>query len=358
MESGRTAGRDGWMVRAWALVALGWVAAFVGCVDPGGSPPDAATVSDAGFSSSCAKCRASGRGPCISYQDDPDNCGLCGRACGPEQLCSGGHCLWPRCSSGTFNCGRTCRDYQTDSNNCGRCGHPCAAGEVCSAGRCVSNGLPPCGSGVAECVGRCVNTDWSPEHCGECGHRCAFDHAEAPVCRSGNCVLGTCEVGFENCDGVEANGCEVNISGDDVERCGGCARRCTLPHALPTCFRGDCRVGSCEAGYADCDRVAANGCEINLLADPNHCGGCVGSPFTCGSERVCSQGTCSDICASGLASCDGGCWNVDRDPDHCGACDVSCTAPPRSTARCVGGSCSFECDPGTARVGDACVASP
>jgi hypothetical protein len=54
---------------------------------------------------------------------------------------------------------------------------------------------------------------------------------------------------------------------------------------------GQCRT-VCELGFHDCDGVAANGCEIEDIvfeSDPNHCGAC---NVTCGEIGECYQGAC------------------------------------------------------------------
>jgi hypothetical protein len=53
-----------------------------------------------------------------------------------------------------------------------------------------------------------------------------------------------------------------------LEHCGACARMCTLAHATARCAAGACAVASCEAGFADLDGNAANGCEAGLTPAP------------------------------------------------------------------------------------------
>ncbi|MDH5493410.1 MAG: cadherin-like beta sandwich domain-containing protein, partial [Myxococcales bacterium] len=81
---------------------------------------------------------------------------------------------------------------------------------------------------------------------------------------------------------------------------------CGLPGVvLSSCEGGACVVQSCEAGLEDCDGLASNGCEIDLLADGmRRCGAlCVAmtDPNACGSEcRVCAPPL-----SDGVATCDG-----------------------------------------------------
>jgi hypothetical protein len=64
---------------------------------------------------------------------------------------------------------------------------------------------------------------------------------------------------------------------------------CALPHARASCDGRVCAVLACNDGYADCDRVAQNGCETSLTSAQN-CGSCGRS---CGSSS-CNMGTCDD----------------------------------------------------------------
>jgi hypothetical protein len=43
--------------------------------------------------------------------------------------------------------------------------------------------------------------------------------------------------------------------------CGQCGKVCNLQHATSTCPAAACAIGSCSAGFFDCDAVADSGCE-------------------------------------------------------------------------------------------------
>ena len=43
-----------------------------------------------------------------------------------------------------------------------------------------------------------------------------------------------------------------------------CNQVCQFPNAMPACVNGRCGIGSCHAGYADCDGRVDNGCETNI----------------------------------------------------------------------------------------------
>jgi hypothetical protein len=75
----------------------------------------------------------------------------------------------------------------------------------------------------------------------------------------------------------------------DPDHCGDCTLPCpALPHAEPGCTRGSCVIGRCKPGYRDCNGVAADGCEVDLQSDPESCGAC---DSACKSH-LCNQGVC------------------------------------------------------------------
>jgi hypothetical protein len=88
----------------------------------------------------------------------------------------------------------------------------------------------------------------------------------------------------EVCDGVD-NDCDgVADEGSDL---------CTLPDAVAACVAGGCRVASCNTSFADCNKAAADGCEINTGTDPGNCGAC---GTACPATQICSSGRCAIPC--------------------------------------------------------------
>jgi hypothetical protein len=110
-------------------------------------------------------------------------------------------------------CGSVCADLRTDSQHCGACGNACAPGTRCEDNTCVVTcaGL--------QCGNTCVDPLNDPAHCGGCDNRCgATPHAAAP-CIQGACTIGTCEAGWVDCDGDTTNGCERAGTYCGVELC-------------------------------------------------------------------------------------------------------------------------------------------
>jgi hypothetical protein len=123
-------------------------------------------------------------------------------------------------------------------------------------------------------------------NCGECDRVCQLNNATAS-CVSGQCVIASCAVGFFDCDGVVENGCETNIN-LDVLNCGGCNNICSPVNGTTSCEGGSCQI-ACDVGFANCEGNSANGCETNTSIDNNHCGGC---NALCAYGQSCVDGVC------------------------------------------------------------------
>lgn len=153
-----------------------------------------------------------------------------------------------------------------------------------------------CSVDAKACGGVCVSTLDPGVGCGRatCGP-CVLDHVEEAACGGdGDCAVAICEGAYANCDNDPINGCEVNLDTSNGN-CGRCDRDCTelfpnKPRVTKTaCADRNCVVDACEQGYWDCDNALANGCEIHLLTDEQHCGRC---DDACGSGQTCDNGFC------------------------------------------------------------------
>lgn len=112
-------------------------------------------------------------GACVELDSDSENCGHCGRVCGPGDLCIGGDCVPSTpCPSGKDYCPyRGCLDLKTDLGNCGACGNFCIATvggrRTCVNGQCACADPgwwidPVCGC-TPPGYTCCSSSNWCPE---------------------------------------------------------------------------------------------------------------------------------------------------------------------------------------------------
>ena len=88
-------------------------------------------------------------------------------------------------------------------------------------------------------------------------------------------------------------------------------------------------------------------CNDNLQCSDGY--QCEESSMTC--VRI---GTAPLSCAEGKALCDEKCVMLDSDPENCGGCGATCSAPTHGVAVCLKGVCNFAC-PDYAACGDMCA---
>jgi hypothetical protein len=147
---------------------------------------------------------------------------------------------------------------------------------------------PPCLVGTKPCGGVCVSIDDPSFGCaGPTCQPCAPPHG-AGACAAGQCAPGKCAKGWADCNGLASDGCEVDLSA--TTSCGACGVTCTgSPHADSACVAGACST-ECQHGYGDCNHDLADGCEAPLLSSRHNCGEC---------GRTCLVGKCqSGTCVS------------------------------------------------------------
>jgi hypothetical protein len=244
----------------------------------------------------------------VNILTDVHNCGVCGAQVGPFSNvavagCTGGVPNIISCNPGYSNCdgmvNNGCEvNINTDPNNCGACGVNGAGLPNVAVVSCTGGGLTivSCKPGYSDCDGIAsngceVNTTTDPYNCGQCGVNAAgLQNVATASCTGGIIAITSCKTGFADCDGVVSNGCEVNLN-TDVLNCGLCGNDGTkLPNvALASCSGGVITIISCKTGYANCDGVVSNGCEVNLNTDVHNCSAC---GIACPAGKSCVAGHC------------------------------------------------------------------
>ncbi len=315
----------------------------------GGTPVDA---SDGGALALVCDTSTHACVQCLTDAQCPAGLVCAGELCVPG--CNSGHA----CPTALACCAGACVDEVTNAGNCGTCGAVCSVPNAtatcmnshCAVGTCMApfadcNNLPADGCEVNILV--------DLNHCGSCGTVCAARPNTVAACTTGSCLY-TCVPGFADCNGNPVDGCETSTA-TDVSHCGGCGTACALPSAVASCVSGACAVTSCAAGHGDCDGVPANGCEVDLTTAVDHCGTCTHT-CTAGANAVavCSAGACATTCVMGFQDCNGlsadGCEvDIRSSVANCGACGHDCALADVATDGCAGGSCTvLGCQPGYA----------
>ncbi len=230
---------------------------------------------------------------------DPATCGTCDVTCSENNGtadCDAGTCTI-ECDPGFDDCNSDvldgCEiDLTVSTLHCTECFNACSATPpevpVCDGTQCVGvtcdqpadcGGVQPCGACDQDSPDPlCNDVLNTTTHCGSCGIDCTAANATT-VCvdDSGySCAIDQCTGSYADCDQDYLNGCEIETD-TNRNRCGGClagdpagggGENCDLTKgpqvAQTSCSSGDCRVLSCNSGYADCNGVWSDGCEMNL----------------------------------------------------------------------------------------------
>jgi hypothetical protein len=195
----------------------------------------------------------------------------------------------------------------TVANGCGSSSDTVVIHFACPAG------FQDCNNNVID--GCEINLQTDVSNCGACGVTCNLANATV-ACVSGVCSIVNCNTGFANCNGIVADGCEVNLN-TTVNNCGSCGNTCSFPNATAGCTGGTCVVVSCNTGFANCNGIAADGCEINLTTSVTNCGSCGNTCSFPNAFASCTGGTCV------LAACNTNFYNIDGNTAN--GCEYACT---------------------------------
>ncbi len=290
----------------------------------------------------------------VDLQTTLSSCGACGTACGETNAaaaCVAGTCQLT-CAAGFGNCdGNAANGCETDLSttpaDCGACGTTCGSINgiaTCSSSTC---GIV-CSAGFADCDGSLadgceVNLAGDVANCGTCGNICGALNA-APFCTGGSCGF-TCNAGFLDCNGLPGDGCEVNVNADP-SNCGACGSVCAPANATGACSAGTCSVAACTGAFKDCNGLVADGCEVDTASSPSNCGACGNVCSLANATAGCAAGACTvATCSGSFRDCNGiapdGCeTDVATSLANCGACGAVCS-PANASSACVAGGCNL-----------------
>jgi hypothetical protein len=289
----------------------------------------------------------------VSIQDATAQCGSCMVACVNDHGmtgCEEGLCM-PGCAAGYADCDELpnngCETALNTASDCGACGRTCenAHGSAsCTSGTCAI----ACAAGYADCDGNAANgcetiTSTDPMHCGSCSGVC---QAGSQICSGGSCLASTCPAGKAECDGDTSVGCETDLT-SSLSNCSFCGNVCMAANGTPQCVNSACGVAGCNGGYADCDALPSNGCEVTLANNVAHCGDCTVACSNAHGSTSCAAGACAPVCSTNYGNCDGdttnGCEASLNSVSNCGMCGKTCPANG-GTAGCAAGVCTTTCD--------------
>jgi hypothetical protein len=208
-------------------------------------------------------------------------------------------------------------------------------GQACIAGKCTG----VCGRSQSFCGGQCVDPKSDPMNCGGCGMACRGGANATPACVAAACA-NVCAKNFLDCNGVFADGCEVNAA-TDAMNCGLCGNVCPGgANGTGACANGNCGI-ACNMGYMDCDRNPGNGCEVRISSDPSNCGACGKvCPAVANAVPACANNACGFACNMNFGDCnkmagDGCEAQLLVDGKNCGACGTVC----QQGQSCINGAC-------------------
>ena len=230
-------------------------------------------------------------------------------------------------------------------------------GMAADTARDATSDLPPatgecrlCPPGHGFCNGRCVSRTDPVLGCGKACFPCALANAVAACDGTGICRFERCQPGFADCNGMPSDGCEVDLS--DRNNCGACGIQCPS-----LCTASGC-ADSCTPPLSNCGTKC-----VDIATSPVACGAC-NTPCVkpANGTATCSRSQCQVTCAAGLTTCGTGplsCVDTMNDPRHCGGCSNTCfnTAANRYGS-CRNGQCQQVCLPGWTACAAGCAHLP
>ncbi|HMJ55479.1 MAG TPA: right-handed parallel beta-helix repeat-containing protein [Polyangiaceae bacterium] len=201
---------------------------------------------------------------------------------------------------------------------------------------------PTCGAGQKICSNVCVSTSDPATGCAGTGCApCAFPNATTTCDPSGQCALGTCTTGFDNCNTDAKDGCEADLSKADT--CGSCAKKCDA--TAPLCS-GSAGSYQCVTGCTPPTSTLCGAQCVDTDTNASHCGGCtMPCPAKANGDQVCIARMCDFTCHNGYHKCTATqtCAS-DTDINACGDTCKKCNVPANGKVACTAGDCVTTCN--------------
>ena len=208
---------------------------------------------------------------------------------------------------------------------------------------------------VGQCVGRldplfgCAADPSSPSGCDACKPA----HAKADCSAEGHlCDYEKCLVGYGDCNGKHADGCEADLS--QQGQCGSCNTVCAAatPFCAPGGLNGFACAASCAAPLEECGSKTQCFDTTTAVRNCGSCGNDCRTKAPPHSAPGCAAGQCAFTCDGGWHRCDGqsaATCELDTDLARCGPTCTGCTLLHVKGPRCSAGSCDYEaCEDGFA----------
>lgn len=263
------------------------------------------------------------------------------------QLCRDDACRSLACSPGQLFCKDNTLWRCNDSGSGAAAKQNCVEGEYCD-GELLTCRPGVCSPNQPACKGETATV------CNRDGSGYLGGGTDCSLMPDHRCYLGSClcEPNQADCNGIVKDGCEVDVI-TDPDNCSGCSIACSANHMATRSCDGSCN-GTCQAGYDDCNGdKQLDGCETRVDSNPDDCGGCGISCSDNHIEAACSGGVCNGKCQASFKDCNGdkqadGCESDSRtDEDNCGSCGAACSG--NHVARlCKSGKCTGACTSGFA----------
>jgi len=250
---------------------------------------------DAGFGD-CDSAYATG---CETTLGTDENCSACGDACTYNHAsgsCVFGSCVMGSCDTGWGDCDSNsangCEADLTSTQNCGTCGNACGANESCQNGQCVFYCADADGDGFQDV--NCGGTD--------CNDNNDTIYPGAPD----QCGDGV----DQNCDGTDECVCaDADSDGHQDQACGGddCNDNNSLIHPQAQEICNDNQDNDCD-GLTDCQDTSCAtdpACTCpDADGDGHHAFNCGGND--CDDSRYDVHPGAIDVCGDGIdQDCDG-----------------------------------------------------